>query len=152
MLVEMYHKLTFFLQTGREGTAKDADTGLEGHSSSISASTLETMNKVDGKVKVSSRDLLKLLHRLNLYASSRKYYYKYARSLMHLPDMSFVKSLLVLILLWQKNWVCSTAEVQALAATLLCSKYWTETLEALVGLLHLYFYYNVMDIMYIGGI
>jgi hypothetical protein len=57
MLVEMYHKLTLFLQTGREASTKEMDNTVEGQSSNVTPSTLDMMNKTDGKVKVSETSL-----------------------------------------------------------------------------------------------
>ena len=59
LLVEVYHKFTLFLNNGRDvGTwnssmAKDMDSA-EAHYATVTASTLETMNKIDVKVKVRS--------------------------------------------------------------------------------------------------
>jgi len=59
----MFHKFTFFLVNGKDvGTwtstmAKD-DGGSEMHYASVTASTLDTMNKIDGKVKVRKKQSL----------------------------------------------------------------------------------------------
>jgi hypothetical protein len=54
ILVEMYHKLTMFLVMGREGTVKEGDMALEVQPSTVAVATMDTMNKIDVKVKVSA--------------------------------------------------------------------------------------------------
>lgn len=65
ILVEMYHKLTMFLVMGREGTARDGDVGLEAQASTVAVATMDTMNKVDVKVKVSADSPYRCMQLLN---------------------------------------------------------------------------------------
>lgn len=58
ILVEMYHKFKWFLTSDRDignnSTAKEFDMSAEvGQSTNVTISTMDTMNKIDVKVKVS---------------------------------------------------------------------------------------------------